>query len=88
MNPKAYFYFSKAQKWQEEFKELRKIILGCQLSEELKWGCACYTAFVQALDTTRGWLRLGCLMQTIWCRLSGTYPIVWVATLQINKLLV
>ena len=43
MNPKVDFYFSKAKKWQEEFKELRKIILDCQLTEELKWGVPCYT---------------------------------------------
>ncbi len=43
MNPKVDFYFSKATKWQEEFKKLRKIILDCGLAEELKWGCPCYT---------------------------------------------
>lgn len=43
MNPKVEFYFSKAKKWQEELKELRKIVLACQLTEELKWGCPCYT---------------------------------------------
>jgi len=43
MNPKVDFYFEKAQKWQEEFEKLRMIILDCQLTEELKWGCPCYT---------------------------------------------
>ncbi|MEO7212277.1 YdeI/OmpD-associated family protein [Mucilaginibacter sp.] len=43
MNPKADFYFDKAQKWQEEIVKLRAIILGCGLTEELKWGCPCYT---------------------------------------------
>ena len=43
MNPKVDFYFSKAKKWQEEFEKLRMIILDCQLTEELKWGCPCYT---------------------------------------------
>src|ERR1700679_3721263 len=43
MNPKVDFYFSKAQKWREEFEKLRMIILDCGLSEELKWGCPCYT---------------------------------------------
>jgi len=43
MNPKVDFYFSKAKKWQEEFKKLRIIILDCGLTEELKWGCPCYT---------------------------------------------
>ena len=43
MNPKVDFYFSKAKKWQEEFEKLRTIILDCGLTEELKWGCPCYT---------------------------------------------
>jgi uncharacterized protein YdeI (YjbR/CyaY-like superfamily) len=43
MNPKVDFYFSKDQKWQEELKKLRVIILDCQLTEELKWGVPCYT---------------------------------------------
>ena len=43
MNPKVDFYFSKATKWQEEFEKLRMIILDCGLTEELKWGCPCYT---------------------------------------------
>jgi uncharacterized protein YdeI (YjbR/CyaY-like superfamily) len=43
MNPKVDFYFRKAKKWQEEFEKLRMIILDCGLSEELKWGCPCYT---------------------------------------------
>jgi uncharacterized protein YdeI (YjbR/CyaY-like superfamily) len=40
-NPKAEFYFAKGQ-WQKEIKELRKIVLACGLTEELKWGCPCY----------------------------------------------
>ena len=43
MNPKVDFYFSKAEKWQKEFEKLRMIILDCGLTEELKWGCPCYT---------------------------------------------
>jgi uncharacterized protein YdeI (YjbR/CyaY-like superfamily) len=43
MNPKVGFYFSKATKWQKEYQQLRTIILDCQLNEELKWGCPCYT---------------------------------------------
>jgi len=43
MNPKVDFYFRKSGKWQEEIVSLRSIILGCQLSEELKWGVPCYT---------------------------------------------
>jgi uncharacterized protein YdeI (YjbR/CyaY-like superfamily) len=43
MNPKVDFYFSKAKKWQEELVKLRTIVLECGLTEELKWGCPCYT---------------------------------------------
>ncbi len=43
MNPKADWFFNKATKWQDEYSELRKIILDCGLTEELKWGCPCYT---------------------------------------------
>lgn len=43
MNPKVDFFFHKAKKWQEELEELRAIPLDCGLTEELKWGCPCYT---------------------------------------------
>ena len=43
MNPKVDGYFRKAKKWQEELEKLRTIILGCQLTEEMKWGVPCYT---------------------------------------------
>ena len=42
-NPKVDFFFNKAAQWQQEFKKLRMIILDCGLTEELKWGCPCYT---------------------------------------------
>ena len=43
MNPKADWFFSKETKWQEAYSELRMLILDCGLTEELKWGCPCYT---------------------------------------------
>lgn len=43
MNPKVDWYFTKAKKWQAELEKLRAIALGCDLAEELKWGCPCYT---------------------------------------------
>ena len=43
MNPKVDFFFSKEKKWKEEFGQLRNIILDTGLTEELKWGQACYT---------------------------------------------
>ena len=43
MNPTVNFYFTKANKWQKELEQLRKIVLDCNLMEELKWGCPCYS---------------------------------------------
>lgn len=43
MNPKADFFFNKAEKWQQELERLRNIPLDCGLDEEVKWGCPCYT---------------------------------------------
>lgn len=43
MNQKVDFYFNKAKKWQEAVNLLRTIALDCGLTEELKWGCPCYT---------------------------------------------
>src|SRR5450432_3457410 len=43
MNPKVDFYFSKAKNWQPELEKLRTIVIDCGLTEELKWGCPCYT---------------------------------------------
>ena len=43
MNPKVDWFFTKPSKWQEEYEKLRMIVLDCGLTEELKWGCPCYT---------------------------------------------
>lgn len=43
MNPKVDFYFTKDRKWQQEIEGLRKIVLDCGLTEELKWGVPCYS---------------------------------------------
>lgn len=43
MNPEVNWFFSKASKWQKEYEVLRTIVLDCGLTEELKWGCPCYT---------------------------------------------
>jgi uncharacterized protein YdeI (YjbR/CyaY-like superfamily) len=43
MNPRVDFFFDKAGKWQKEYEKLRTVVLGCGLTEELKWGCPCYT---------------------------------------------
>ena len=36
-------FLGKARQWREETEQLRRIILGCGLTEELKWGKPCYT---------------------------------------------
>lgn len=43
MNLKVDFYFNKSEKWQLALEQLRKIVLDCGLTEELKWGVVCYT---------------------------------------------
>src|SRR6266550_3036522 len=43
MNPKVDQYLRRAKKWQKEMEKLRRMSLGCGLTEELKWGKPCYT---------------------------------------------
>jgi uncharacterized protein YdeI (YjbR/CyaY-like superfamily) len=43
MNPKVDFFFNKETIWKEEYQALRAIALGTGLTEDLKWGCPCYT---------------------------------------------
>jgi uncharacterized protein YdeI (YjbR/CyaY-like superfamily) len=43
LNPDVDFYFTKAKNWKEELEQLRAIVFDCGLTEELKWGCPCYT---------------------------------------------
>jgi len=43
MNPKVDEYLGSAKSWQKEMERLRKLLLGCQLEEDLKWGKPCYT---------------------------------------------
>jgi uncharacterized protein YdeI (YjbR/CyaY-like superfamily) len=43
MNPSVDWFFSKNSKWMLEYTELRKTVLETGLTEELKWGCPCYT---------------------------------------------
>lgn len=42
-NPKVEFFFEKATPWKQEIEKMREIVLGCDLTEELKWGVPCYT---------------------------------------------
>lgn len=41
-NPKVDFFFEKDSQWCKEYDKLRKIVLGCGLDEQLKWGQPCY----------------------------------------------
>jgi uncharacterized protein YdeI (YjbR/CyaY-like superfamily) len=43
-NPEIDTYLDEATRWQEEMRALREILLGCDLTEEVKWGKPCYTA--------------------------------------------
>ncbi len=43
MNQKVNWFFDKSTKWQEAYQELRELVLSFDLTEELKWGCPCYT---------------------------------------------
>jgi uncharacterized protein YdeI (YjbR/CyaY-like superfamily) len=42
-NPRVNWFFEKGGKWQAEYEKLRVICLDSVLTEELKWGCPCYT---------------------------------------------
>lgn len=43
MNPKVDFFFRKGKQWHDEYEKLRNVCVECELTEELKWGCPCYT---------------------------------------------
>lgn len=42
-NPLVDAYLTKAKIWKNEMEELRRILLNCDLTEELKWGKPCYS---------------------------------------------
>lgn len=42
-NPKVDWFFDKDTPWKDAYEKLRKIALATGLTEELKWGCPCYT---------------------------------------------
>lgn len=43
MNPKVDAFLAESEKWRKEFEHLRAILLGCDLTEDFKWGKPCYT---------------------------------------------
>lgn len=42
-NPQVDWFFNEDSQWQPAYRKLRKVILACGLTEELKWGVPCYT---------------------------------------------
>jgi len=42
VNPQVDAYIARSQMWPEEMTALRPILLGCGLTEEIKWGKPCY----------------------------------------------
>lgn len=42
MNPKVDDFLTRITKWNKELALLRRLLLDCQLTEELKWGVPCY----------------------------------------------
>lgn len=43
MEPEVDRVLARAGKWQAEFEELRKVVAGLGLTEEVKWGWPCYS---------------------------------------------
>ncbi len=42
-NPKVDNFLDRQKRWQDEFVQLREILLDTPLTEDLKWGVPCYT---------------------------------------------
>ncbi len=42
MNPAVDAYITRSARWSQEMTDLRKILLSCGLTEEVKWGKPCY----------------------------------------------
>ena len=62
MNPKVDDYLSQLDKWQEESEELRRILLDCGLTEELKWNKPCYTFDDNNIVIVQGFKKCCALM--------------------------
>jgi uncharacterized protein YdeI (YjbR/CyaY-like superfamily) len=43
VNPNVDAYISRSKQWPEEMVQLRQILLGCGLTEEIKWGKPCFS---------------------------------------------
>ena len=62
MNPEVEWFFTKPTKWQEEYAELRMLVLECGLEEELKWGCPCYTLHKKNIVLIHGFKKYCALL--------------------------
>ncbi len=76
MNPRVDFFFSKAKNWQKEFEKLRAIVLDCGLTEELKWGCPCYTFEKRNIVLIHGFKKYCALLFFKGALLNGTEGIL------------
>jgi uncharacterized protein YdeI (YjbR/CyaY-like superfamily) len=63
-NPKVDAFINEEAKWRKEFERLRKICLGCELTEELKWGKPCYTFQEHNIVIIQGFKEYCALMFT------------------------
>jgi uncharacterized protein YdeI (YjbR/CyaY-like superfamily) len=76
MNPKVDFFFNKAKQWQEEYEKLRMIALDCGLTEELKWGCPCYTLNKQNIVLIHGFKEYCALLFFKGALLNDTHGVL------------
>ena len=61
MNPKVDAYIARSEQWPAEITELRAVLLGCGLDEELKWGKPCYVhegSNIAIVQEMKGFLAL------------------------------
>jgi uncharacterized protein YdeI (YjbR/CyaY-like superfamily) len=61
VNPEVDAYIARSHKWPEEMNDLRQILLGCGLTEEIKWGKPCYChegKNIAVLQEMKGFLAL------------------------------
>lgn len=61
VNPKVDAYIERSDKWPDEMTDLRSVLLGCGLTEEIKWGKPCYSyedSNIVILQEMNGFLAL------------------------------
>ncbi len=64
MNPKVDAFLKEATQWREEYARLRKIVLACGLTEELKWGHPCYSFEEHNIVIIHGFMEYCALLFT------------------------